>query len=127
MGGIAGAPRSPLVRDPAGPESLTEGHEEDSQVENKAPARGVLGVQLDLSRDGDFVASIDLGPAGDAWPQPVYAGLGAKRDEVVLIVKGGPGTDEAHLTGKDAEELGKLIKARASQDPPDGGYPPSGI
>ncbi len=104
-----------------------EGAPDDVEVEAQGLAGEVLGVHADLFGDAEVVTAVDLGPAGEAGGEFVDAVLGAQFDEVVLVEERGAGADDAHVTLKDAPELGELVEGGPAEEGADGGEPGGGI
>ena len=71
-------------------EHSPQGERQDFQVEKKRLCGHVFGVVADFDGNVEFVASIDLRPAGDAGKQVVQATRGAQGDQIVLIEEGRP-------------------------------------
>lgn len=96
-------------RDPAAAEDVAEGPEETAQVHAETEALGVFAVEAGFLGDSEVVAAVDLGPAGEADRDVVGAVFFALLDEVVLVPERGPGADDAHVAGKDVEDLRKFV------------------
>lgn len=90
-----------------------KGH--DFQIEAKRLRSRVLGVVTYFHKNIQFVAAIDLRPTGDSRNQAVHSVPRAQRDQIVLIKKRGPGTDQTQVSLTDAGELGQLVEAGAAQ------------
>ena len=72
---------------------------------------------LDRRVDALGIAAVDLGEAGDAGPDNVALAIGRDRIEIVggVVPVVGPGADQAHVPGKDVEELRQLVDPAAPE------------
>lgn len=61
--------------------------------------------------EGEFVAAVDLCPAGEAWFELVNAGIDAQLHEVVLVVECGAWAYKDHFAFDDVDEVGQFVEA----------------
>jgi hypothetical protein len=79
------------------PDHLQRRQREDAQVEGEALPLEVGAVETHFFFDRELVAAVDLGPSGDARPQPVHALGRPQGDQVVLVEERRARSDEAHV------------------------------
>lgn len=100
-----------LVRDSIPRRHLDHCLPQDREVESQGTTVEILLVEPHLFGTRKVVSTVDLCPAGQSRHQRVHAARGAQCDEVVLIEQGGSGTNETHLTTKNAPELRDFVEA----------------
>ena len=100
-------------------EHADERPEEALAVEQEALTFHVFAVEGRLHGDFKFVATIDLSPAGKANGHIVRTVLVAFFNQVVLVPKGGPRTDNAHGPFEYVEHLRKLVEACLAEESAD--------
>ena len=90
--------------------------EEAAAVEEEAEILDIFAVELRLDGDLQFVATVDLRPAGEAGADVVGAVFVALLDEIRLVPQGGARPDDAHLADEDVEDLRQLVEARLPEE-----------
>lgn len=98
------------------PDHFQGRQENDPEIEKKRALAQIVFVQGNLLWDRQFVAAVDLCPAGQTRQQSVDAALYAQGYEVVLIEKGRARADDAHLPFEDAPELRQFVEAGFAQE-----------
>ncbi len=83
----------------------------------------VFTIEAGLDLDRQFIAPIDLGPAGQSDRYVVGSILVPGLNEVILIPKSRPGTDDAHVTLEYVEYLRQFIQGTPAQEAADPGDP----
>lgn len=96
-------------------EDNRNGAPEEHEIQPDAPVMDVPAVHLYALGVVDIAASAGLPHAGDTWKDGVvlFDISPIPRD---FLLDDGTGTDEAHLTFEDVQELGQLIKAGLSKE-----------
>ena len=90
--------------------------EEAAAVEKETQILDIFAVKFRFDRNFQFVATIDLRPAGEARADVVGAVFVAFFDQIRLVPKGGTRPDDAHLADEDIEDLRQFVKARLPQE-----------
>lgn len=67
---------------------LEEGAEEDLDIKGKGSVLQIIRVKIDLNRYRQFIAAVNLRPAGEARSQSMDALIGSQFDQIVLIEEG---------------------------------------
>ena len=109
------------MRDPFFSENLEKGQKKDLQVEEEGAVVEIIFVKVNLDGDGQFIPSVDLGPAGKTRGEDMYAFLGSQCDEVILVEQRRSRTDKAHVPFQYTDELRQLVEARFAEEFADGG------
>jgi len=81
----ASYPDKPSMRHPVPPQHLDEGQPQDPDVKPKGLALQIGHIQLDLFRNRQLVAAIDLRPTGQARHQGVHTLHCAQSNQVLLV------------------------------------------
>ena len=76
----------------------------------------IFAVKFRFDRNFQFVATIDLRPAGQTWADVVGAVFVALFDQIRLVPQGGSRSDDTHLADEDVEDLRQFIEARLPQE-----------
>ncbi len=104
-----------LMLDAGGTQDLYGGQAQNAQIEKKAATSEILGVERDFFRDSQFVSPVNLSPAREPRQKRMNIPSRACGDKIILIEKCRTGSDETHVSLKDAPELWKFIKAGFAQ------------
>lgn len=91
------------------------GAPEEHEIQPDAPVMHVPAVHLDALGVVDVAASAGLPHAGDAGEDGVVL-LDISPIPRDFLLDDGTGTDEAHLTFQNVQELGQLIEAGLSKE-----------
>ncbi len=83
----------------------------------------VIFVVLNLHGYGEFVAAVDLGPAGNPGDQAMDSSLGPQIHQVKLVEQGRPRPNETHVSSQHAVKLRQLVQAEFPQHVADGRDP----
>ena len=108
-------------------EHANERTEEALAVEKEALALYVFTVKGRLHGDFEFVAAVDLRPAGQAHGHVVRAILVAFFNQVVLVPQSRTRADDAHGPFKNVEHLREFIEAGFAEEPAHSRNPLLGI
>lgn len=95
-------------------EHFSDGEEEDPEIEAEAGVTGVPDIHGEAFGPIDGVASIHLGPTGDAPGEVVAAGLfrGVERE---VVGHERAGADEAEMAPEYREETGEFIEGGTAE------------
>ena len=99
------------MRHPIPPQHLDEGQPQNANVKLQGLALQIDHIQLDLFRNRQLVAAIDLRPTGQAWHQGVHALLYAQSNQVLLIEQHWARAHKAHVPRQNAPQLRQLVQA----------------
>ena len=108
-------------------EHANERTEEALAVEKEALALYVFAVEGRLHGDFEFVAAVDLRPAGEAHGHVVRAVLVAFFNQVVLVPQRRARTNDAHGPFENVEHLREFIEAGLAEEPAHLGNPLLGV
>ena len=108
------------VVDTAAAQHHADGAGEDAHVEGERRVVDVPDVHGQPFVPRRRVATVHLGPPGDAGPDLQPAGLGVVVPREVRHRKG-PGADEGHVAAHHVDERRQLVEARRPQHPADAG------
>ena len=92
------------------------GAEEAFHIQPKAQMLHIPAVQLGLLRDLQFIAAMDLCPAGQARAHIVCMVLVALCQQIILVPQSRPRADDRHITYKDIPQLGQLVQTGLAQE-----------
>ncbi len=98
--------------------------EDNPEIQEERVILQVVFVEFHLLGNSEFVAPIDLRPAGQAGSQHMNSPLSAEFDQVVLVEEGGTRTDNAHVALQNADQLGKFVNAGFAEESADHGPVP---
>ena len=76
----------------------------------------IPAVQLGLLRNFQFIAAVDLCPAGQARAHIVCMVLVALCQQIILVPQSRPRADDRHITYKDIPQLGQLVQTGLAQE-----------
>ena len=90
--------------------------EEATAVEKETQILDIFAIKFRFDRNFQFVATIDLRPAGEARADVVGAVFVALFNQIRLVPEGGSRPDDAHLADEDVENLRQFVEARLPQE-----------
>lgn len=101
------------------------GPDNDLKIEIEAEIADIVQIVAELFDHiggGAVVAMVNLGPAGDTWPdhQPMFVQRHFFFELFDELGPLRPWSHQRHVAGQDMEELRKLIKPALSEQMPDG-------
>ena len=108
-------------------EHANERTEEALAVEKEALALYVFAVESRLHGDFEFVAAVDLRPAGQAHGHVVCTVLVAFFNQVVLVPQRRAGANNAHSPLENVEHLREFVEAGLAEEPAHLGNPLLGV
>ena len=108
-------------------EHANERAKETLAVEKETLALYVFAVEGRLHRDFQFVAAVDLRPAGQAHGHVVRAVLVAFFNQVVLVPQRRTRANDAHGPFENVEHLREFIEASLAEEPAHLGNPFFGV
>ena len=108
-------------------EHANERAKEALAVEKETLALHVFAIEGRLHGDFQFVATVDLRPAGQAYGHVVCTVLVAFFNQVVLVPQSRARADNAHGTAKNVEHLREFIEASLAEEPAHLGNPLLGV
>lgn len=97
------------------PQNLLSRHPHYLQVKPSRLHSQIFCVKGNFVGYGQFIAAIDLGPAGQARNQLVNPKPRPQFDQVRLVEECRTGSHEAHVASENVPELRKLVKAAFAQ------------
>ena len=89
------------------------------KIKRKGSMVEIIFIEGDFYRNRQVVPAIYLGPTRDARYEHMNAFAGSQLDQIILVEKRRPGTDEAHIPLQDAEQLRQFVQAVFSENPTD--------
>jgi hypothetical protein len=95
--------------------TFTKVLKKDVQVEQEGSVLQIVFVIANLHWNGQIIPAVDLRPSSETWRQSMDALSSPQFNEVVLIEQCRPGTDKAHISLDDAEQLRQFIQAAFAQ------------
>lgn len=101
-------------------QDVVNGHPDNFTIKKEGHMIDVPDIELEFARPADGVASVDLGPAGDAGGDEMAPTLGFIIEGEVLDEEGAR-ADEAHVAFEDVDELGKFVDGGGAYEFADGG------
>lgn len=96
-------------------DDFIEGIKKNSQIKPEGEVAPVAQIVAHPLAEGEVVAAMDLGQAGDARPQGHSFSLCGEGKGVHLFGNPGTGTDEAHVSQQDVDEFRQFIQGGAAQ------------
>jgi len=108
-------------------EHADERSEEALAIEQETLAFYVFAVEGRLHGDFEFVATVNLSPAGEANGNVIRAVLVTFSNQIVLVPQGRTRTDDTHGAAKDVEHLREFIEAGLAEEPAHAGNPFLGV
>ena len=95
---------------------FVEGEEEDLQVQPRGEFAGIAQVVRDTLAEGEVVAPVHLGEAGDAGADAHAVAPGAGVEGGHLLGYPGAGANEAHVAQQHVDEFRQLIQRGGAQE-----------
>src|SRR5690606_7112877 len=108
----------PRLGDPVAPEDLHEGPEEDPAVEQERAVLDIPGVHLESILPAYRIATVDLGPAGDAGSYLVTSEL-PRVVQWQVFRQQRPRSYQRHLARDHIPEARQLVQRSRPQQPPE--------
>ena len=85
--------------------------EETTAVEEETQILDIFAVEFRLDRNFQFVATVDLSPAGEAGTDVIGAVFVTLFNQIRLVPQGGSRSDDAHLPNEYVENLRQFVEA----------------
>jgi hypothetical protein len=102
-----------------------DGEEQDFQVEQEGHVVDVGEVIAEFMLDGGVIEAVDLRQSGHAGANRFAQAVGGNASGEFFGKEGafGTGSDEAHFTFENIDQLGEFIQMPAAQEAPNAGDP----
>ena len=110
----------PLVSNPFLLQNIHEGHPRDLQVQGHAFMIHVVLFVFHFHRDRKVIPAVHLCPTRNTGNESMNPFFRPEFNEVILVEKGWPRPDKAHVTFQDTPQLRQFVQTEFSEEGSDG-------